>query len=480
MDVIKNIYDPFFIVKSNGSPIPDYLNERIIKFEFQEDYKKEDVFTIVLDNNDLQITDDTYLSIGSIITCKFGYLTRYTDFINAKIHDIEGFKEIKIIAWQVGSGYSVIVPNQEAYVQENQASNKIYEVKSGDTLSKIASIFNIKDWKSIYEVNKSKIGKNPNLITPGMILEIPGVVVKSNLTLGLELNTSNIYGKKTRVWRNMTYSTIASEIAKEMGLLTNITETYTKYSYTPQSNEDNFEFLRRIGRQIGFYPKIVGKLLAFSPKDYSTQSNYTLTYYVDGAGELENFYPKIKTKKSKSQSSSPSLDIIDKEPVVNTSNSTETTKLGKYSYKINSITGEEERILTPNKNLSNNKINKNSILDDDFPTSDVSMEDDEDGSITADLDCIGIPELKSNAIITVLGVGKKWSGNWFVKNVTHSIDSNGYKTKIEASRNALGEAAPSSEKSTGNLNESKAYSKQKSNKVVIVDAITGEETTGSR
>lgn len=54
---------------------------------------------------------------------------------------------------------------------ENNISPKTYVVKKGDTLSSIASKYNIK-WQDLYNKNKSIIGSNPNKIYPGQILNI--------------------------------------------------------------------------------------------------------------------------------------------------------------------------------------------------------------------------------------------------------------------------------------------------------------------
>lgn len=50
---------------------------------------------------------------------------------------------------------------------------QIYEVKSGDSLSKIAKNYPGLTWQKIYEANKDQI-KDPNLIQPGQKLKIPG------------------------------------------------------------------------------------------------------------------------------------------------------------------------------------------------------------------------------------------------------------------------------------------------------------------
>ncbi|MEU6943533.1 LysM peptidoglycan-binding domain-containing M23 family metallopeptidase, partial [Streptomyces rubiginosohelvolus] len=48
-----------------------------------------------------------------------------------------------------------------------------YEVKEGDTLSKIADAKNVKGgWQKLYQDNRSTVGENPSLIFPGMKLTL--------------------------------------------------------------------------------------------------------------------------------------------------------------------------------------------------------------------------------------------------------------------------------------------------------------------
>lgn len=58
--------------------------------------------------------------------------------------------------------------NQDTIKENNE---KVYIVKSGDNLSKIAKLFNT-TWQTIYENNKDTIGNNPNLIYPNQKLII--------------------------------------------------------------------------------------------------------------------------------------------------------------------------------------------------------------------------------------------------------------------------------------------------------------------
>jgi nucleoid-associated protein YgaU len=68
------------------------------------------------------------------------------------------------------------VPPDFSNVQSGGSSTatKIYVVKSGDSLSKIAKreYGDAGAWKAIFEANKDQI-KDPNLIHPGQKLKIP-------------------------------------------------------------------------------------------------------------------------------------------------------------------------------------------------------------------------------------------------------------------------------------------------------------------
>ena len=62
-----------------------------------------------------------------------------------------------------------VMPSTTARAQTNYVN---YIVVRGDTLGKIALEY-CTSWKEIYDLNRDTIGKNPNVINPGMVLLVP-------------------------------------------------------------------------------------------------------------------------------------------------------------------------------------------------------------------------------------------------------------------------------------------------------------------
>ncbi|WP_029906892.1 LysM peptidoglycan-binding domain-containing protein [Prevotella sp. 10(H)] len=56
--------------------------------------------------------------------------------------------------------------------ESDENADNVYEVKTGDNLSKIAKNYPGMTWQKIYEANKD-ILKDPNVIYPGQKLKIP-------------------------------------------------------------------------------------------------------------------------------------------------------------------------------------------------------------------------------------------------------------------------------------------------------------------
>ena len=81
---------------------------------------------------------------------------------------------VKDNMWSI---YNEIDPDMRAAdlvlnIEVIEGGEEIYEVKKGDSLSKIATKYPNMTWQKIFEANKD-ILKDPNLIYPGQKLRIP-------------------------------------------------------------------------------------------------------------------------------------------------------------------------------------------------------------------------------------------------------------------------------------------------------------------
>lgn len=63
--------------------------------------------------------------------------------------------------------------NNAAQPAQAQAQGGTHTVAPGDTLSAIGAKYGV-SWQNIYQANKATVGQNPNLVRPGMVLQIPG------------------------------------------------------------------------------------------------------------------------------------------------------------------------------------------------------------------------------------------------------------------------------------------------------------------
>lgn len=57
-------------------------------------------------------------------------------------------------------------------IKEEEGKDQFYEIKPGDSLSRIAQHYPGMTWQKIYEANKDVI-KDPNVIHPGQKIKIP-------------------------------------------------------------------------------------------------------------------------------------------------------------------------------------------------------------------------------------------------------------------------------------------------------------------
>lgn len=105
---------------------------------------------------------------------------------------------------------------------------------------------------------------------------------------------------------------------------------------------------------------------------------------------------------------------------------------------------------------------------------------DEGEAVKADAMILGDPRIRAGWPVVFRGVGKKWEGQWYILEAIHTIDTSGYKTRLDCVREGLliGEgldALTSSDKPPIEVMDA-AEQERKERRAVRVDADTLQDT----
>lgn len=102
--------------------------------------------------------------------------------------------------------------------------------------------------------------------------------------------------------------------------------------------------------------------------------------------------------------------------------------------------GDTPAKVTPTKesNKTNSLSKSKTGAEEEEVTAATLQRDYKERTYTARASIIGNPHIKPGMLISIKNVGKKYGGKWWVKSVTHRLDSSGYITELDLQRDALG------------------------------------------
>lgn len=229
----------------------------------------------------------------------------------------------------------------------------------------------------------------------------------------------------------MKYSDIARKIATEAGLLPIVDDTGTTISpIRKRSDETYYAFLKRLESEAGGYQfSVEGQTMYFiKPKDDKKE---ILTLQL--GKDIISFNPRLSTSGGLTEVEvrghnprNPSQPIIGRA----TAGSERTQESGRRtsSQIINERHRSVRRVIT--NVIVNSVEHANSIAR-------AKLNEASDGLIEGDGECIGIPQIRTGVNIRLEKMGKKFSGKYYVKSTTHTINSSGYRTQFSVKRNAI-------------------------------------------
>ncbi len=252
---------------------------------------------------------------------------------------------------------------------------------------------------------------------------LPGLLVR-----GFDRRHRLLRGRKTLTFVKQKDSEIASKIAGDAGLTASVTDSKVTHEYVYQHNQTDLEFLLLRARRIEYELLIEDKKLIFRPVANADGEAMTLSLTDD----LLEFSPRLTSMGQVSEVTVRGWDVKEKKEIVGKAKAgDEVSTMGgqKSGGKIaQSAFGESVELMSDipvltqaeADQLAKAKLNNLAL-----------------GLITGEGVCYGRTDLRAGKVIKIEGVGKRFSGQYYVTRVSHRYtQQQGYQTHFAVRRNA--------------------------------------------
>jgi phage protein D len=252
---------------------------------------------------------------------------------------------------------------------------------------------------------------------------LPGLIVR-----GYDRRHRLQRGRKVRSFLKQKDSEIAQQIAQGAGLSASVQDSKITHDYVLQSNQTDMEFLQERARRIGFEMKMKDKTLSFRPVAISKSPELTLTFQND----LIEFHPRLSSVGQVSEVTVQGWDPKTKAALVGNAESgaVDPSMAGENGASLaSSAFGQTVGLVTDTPLAT--KAEADELAKSLINLVSLSL-------IVGEGVCNGRPELASGKVINVTGLGKRFSGPYYVTSVSHRYSvNNGYATHFTVRRNAL-------------------------------------------
>lgn len=234
-------------------------------------------------------------------------------------------------------------------------------------------------------------------------------------------------GKKTRSYLNQKDSDIARKIASDLGLTAAVEDTSIQHEYLLQNNLTDIDFLCERARRIRYELTVEDGKLIFRKAANNKEKVVTLELGLT----LRSFYPRLSTASQVSEVTVQGWDMKTKQAIAGRASSGDAvSKMGGQQLGA-SIT---ESAFFATKNIIIDKPifsagEANQIAKGKFNDMAIAF-------ITGEGTAIGNPDIRAGRVIELIGLGKRFSGSYYVTSATHMLDESGYTTKFTVERSA--------------------------------------------
>ena len=236
------------------------------------------------------------------------------------------------------------------------------------------------------------------------------------------------FGTKRRSFTEIKDSTVAQQIASEIGLAADVTDTSTIHPYIFQNNQSNYEFLLERGARLDYELLVEGRTLRFGPPREDREPEVEL--YFGPSTELKRFSAQLKTLTQNSEVEFRGWDANRKAAISSKAR------------------GGDELVIARDGQRTGFQYATDGFRASQAAIIDEPLIDDADAEnlaraayrrslrnfISGEGAAVGNPEIRAGRTIRLQGLGSKFSGVYYVVSSRHKYSAQGYETTFKVRR----------------------------------------------
>ena len=237
---------------------------------------------------------------------------------------------------------------------------------------------------------------------------------------------------RLKPFEDKTDSEIAGELARNLDLRPDVENTQVKHKLVSCEGQTFATILLERAKRLNFEVAIKFDKLVFRRPTYLTDRNPKLT--LTWGRDLRSFTPNVSTSKMVTRVEVRNTQTARGGPKEALAGSATASQIPPVLGTKSGLAQSEKRygshrLLLPEQRLGS-QAEATSV-----PRAELERRALE--YVTGHGSCIGKPELTSRTVVKLVGLGKRFSGSYYVTSTTHTIDANGYRTEFDAKRDAL-------------------------------------------
>lgn len=325
----------------------------------------------------------------------------------------------------------------EIIVDQSIGLNSMFQITiegfhAQEDITNIIDGADIFDFGSVVEIGLGYAGDLTTMIIGEVACFEPEFISNRHPSLiirGYDRGSRLLTGRRTRTFVQQKDSDIASQIANEVGLTSEVVDTSVTHDYVIQNNESDLDFLNARAKRINYEIFVRDRTLYFRPANYGETEELTITF----SDDLIEFNPRISVARQLSEVSVRGWNPAEKSEITGRASSSDIESKMEGESSGPDICGE--LFQDPVNVVTDRPVTNIAEADQ---SSKGRLEDSALSFVNARGVCFGRQDLNAGKVIRVEGLGEKLSGNYYVTDAVHNYSNfNGYYTHFTARRNSI-------------------------------------------